>query len=81
MVSCRELTELFLDGWIDRELPPRRRRECALHLLRCHACADHVADYRRLVALLRAPSDADAAGVGAVPEELVQAIVRECASR
>lgn len=78
MVSCRELTQLYLDSWLSGELPPRRRRECAAHLDGCPDCARYVADYRRVVGLLQAPRVARAAKAHAVPEELVQAILREC---
>jgi anti-sigma factor RsiW len=74
VISCRELSDLFLDAWVEGELPARRERDCRRHVARCTACAHHVRAYRATIRLVR--EDAPAVDASDLPEELVRSILR-----
>ncbi|HEX5050694.1 MAG TPA: hypothetical protein VFZ65_02880 [Planctomycetota bacterium] len=73
MTSCREFLQLMLDGWLSRDLPRRRLRDCDDHVQSCAQCAAYVASYRATLAALR--EQRERAPVVQVPEDLVQAIL------
>lgn len=79
MVSCREFTQVHLDGWVNGTLPPLRRSDCDRHVRDCAPCARYVAGYEGVVALLHtcaAAGDEASDAAAALPEQLVGDILR-----
>jgi anti-sigma factor RsiW len=81
-LTCRELVE-FLMAYDDGELAPPERAVFEAHLAECPDCVAYLDSYRRTVALgKRAFADEAASARGAVPEELVAAVLaarrRQC---
>jgi anti-sigma factor RsiW len=51
-LSCRKRVELLCD-YLDKELPPSRRRVIAAHRRSCRPCAELLAGLTRTVEVLR----------------------------
>lgn len=82
MITCRELTGFLMD-YVDGALDGQQREAFERHLAACPPCVDYLASYRATVELTRElaappPADApagDATTSGAIPEELVRAVL------
>jgi anti-sigma factor RsiW len=74
-MNCRELSE-FLSDFVAGDLAADVSREFDAHLARCPECHAFVAQYR---ATIRLSSSAFEESVGALPEDLVRAILSSVA--
>ncbi|MBL9147385.1 MAG: zf-HC2 domain-containing protein [Phycisphaerae bacterium] len=72
-LTCRDLIE-FLDDYVADRQPPELRVAFESHLAECRHCRDYLRTYSDTIAVARA-SLCDESRAGALPEDLVQAIV------
>jgi anti-sigma factor RsiW len=73
-MTCREATEFLLD-YLDGNLPGPVAAELEIHFHACGWCTEYVASYRKTVALTQTLAS-DEPAESAVPEELIQAILK-----
>jgi len=73
-MTCREATE-FLFDYLDGNLPAPVAQELEVHLRACGWCTEYVASYRKTVTVCQALAS-DQPAESAVPEELIQAILK-----
>ena len=72
-MTCREVSE-FLADYLSAELSPPSRRTFEDHLAECPDCRAYLESYKATVELGKAAFAEDESA--AVPEQLVQAILR-----
>jgi anti-sigma factor RsiW len=81
MITCRHVTEFLMDYLADA-LAPSEKDAFEEHLAICAACRSYLHSYRETVRLGRLAFEQEDDPVpAAVPEELVQAILRARAPR
>lgn len=68
--TCRDAIE-FVMHYLDNDLPPTQRAEFESHLRACPSCVAYLENYRKAMTLAKSSAE----GAGAVPEELVRAIL------
>ena len=73
-MTCREATE-FLFDYLDGNLPAPVAAELEIHLRACGWCTEYVAGYRTTVTITQSLAS-DQPAESAVPEELIQAILK-----
>jgi anti-sigma factor RsiW len=75
-MTCRELADFLMD-YVSGELPEDVRARFDHHLSLCPNCVHYLASYRATVELGRRAfqCDDEDAAAGAVPDDLVQAIL------
>ena len=74
-MNCRECTEFIL-RYLEGDLPPDEHASFERHMAHCPPCERYLAQYRLTVrAGKTACGDTDPAISGAVPEELIRAIL------
>jgi anti-sigma factor RsiW len=74
-ITCREFVE-FLDDYLSNALPPEGVADFEYHLSGCPPCVVYMKSYSDTARLgKRAIDPSDQPVEGAVPEELVQAIL------
>ena len=71
-MTCEALINKFLMDYHAGNLPLARRLDFELHLTLCRDCRNYVDSYRKTIVLAKTGPKPDSA----VPEELVQAILR-----
>lgn len=75
-MTCRELAEFILD-YTTGDLPSEAREVFELHLSRCDNCHEYLTQYKTIVEAERMAFDAGEPPLPmAVPEELIQAILK-----
>lgn len=75
MTTCGELAR-FLMAYLDRELPEEQRVAFEQHLKACPPCVIYLKTYEATIRLCKKSCAEDARLPGAVPEALVQAILK-----
>ena len=73
-MTCRELID-FLADYLDGQLPAAQRSAFESHLGECPHCANYLDSYRKTIALAGQAFADDAPAAGAVPDELVRAVI------
>jgi anti-sigma factor RsiW len=79
-MTCREVSE-FLMAYLSDELPAKRRSSFEEHLVGCRDCQAYLESYKATVELHKAALESDGAATDAVPEQLLQAILRARAEK
>lgn len=75
MITCREFEDFLLD-YLEGNLPAGQRRIFDLHIAICRECRDYLAAYKATMNLgKRAFEEPEAPPPGAVPEDLVDAVL------
>ena len=75
MISCAEV-EVFIQDYLSGDLPAGIRRRFDFHIRLCRECRDYLAAYQRTMVLEKAVMAPGQEGLEAVPEDLVQAILK-----
>lgn len=73
-MNCRELCE-FIGEYLDGEMPEEVRATFEQHIARCPPCECYLRQYRATIAAGRCACTGDQDVSGAVPEELIRAIL------
>ncbi len=75
MIACDEFEEFIL-AYLEDELPPRQKFVFEMHLKVCRECREYLRAYKASMHLAGQAADAaDDALPGAVPEDLIEAIL------
>lgn len=73
-MNCQAYVEFILQ-YLEDDLPPDVRADFERHLAACPPCGRYLQQYRQTVTASRLACRDAAPEVGAVPEELIQAIL------
>lgn len=75
MITCEEFEDFIL-AYLEDELPPKQKTVFEMHLKLCRECRDYLRAYKASMALAQqAMSERERAEIGAVPEDLVKAVL------
>jgi predicted anti-sigma-YlaC factor YlaD len=74
-LACGEVIT-FLFEYLDDEAPEARKSEFDRHLAICPSCRNYLSTYRETLRLLRHAGELEQAEIPALPQDLVDIIVR-----
>ena len=73
-MKCRELAE-FLYEYVSGDLPAENREHFEFHLSKCKNCHEYLVQYQVTIKAGRIACDEMSDEMGAMPEELIKAVL------
>ena len=73
-MKCRELAE-FLNDYVSGELPEENRVHFEFHLSKCKNCHEYLVQYEVTIKAGKIACDEMSDEMGAMPEELIKAVL------